>query len=47
MTKTEIKFQEFITVDDFLNDNYDRLSIEDREFLVGVLQQLVQEIINS
>ena len=47
MTKTEIKFQEFIEVDDFLNNNYDRLSIEDREFLVGVLQQLVQEIINS
>lgn len=34
----------FLALDSFINDNFDKLSNEDYEYLVNVLEQLIKQI---
>lgn len=42
MTNTNIV--KFLALDNFINDNFDRLSNEDYEYLMSIMQQLIQMI---
>ena len=42
MTNTNIV--KFLALDNFINDNFDRLSNEDYEYLMKLMEQLIQLI---
>ena len=42
MTNTNIV--KFLALDNFINDNFDRLSNEDYEYLMKLMEQLIQII---
>ena len=42
MTNTNIV--KFLALDNFINDNFDRLSNEDYEYLMKLMQELIQLI---
>ena len=41
---TDINIVKFLALDNFINDNFNRLSNEDYEYLMNIMQQLIQMI---
>ena len=41
---TDTNIVKFLALDNFINDNFNRLSNEDYEYLMNIMQQLIQMI---